>query len=56
MKFEVIKDIPKGWETSAKKGDILSLGLWQGEQTLFNKKLAVCDADSYYATNHCKQI
>ncbi|WP_240416707.1 hypothetical protein [Paenibacillus periandrae] len=56
MKFEVIKDIPDGWETTAKVGDILTLGKWEGVSTLFKGKKAVCDAESEYSKNHCKPI
>ncbi|RRJ54962.1 hypothetical protein EHV15_35935 [Paenibacillus oralis] len=54
MRFEVIKDIPEGWEETAKIGDILTLGRWQGYTTLFKGKKAVCDAGSVYANEHCK--
>lgn len=56
MKYRVIKDIPDGWEGSAKVGDILTLGKWYGERTLYNGDKAICDVDSPYATRHCEPV
>ncbi|MBB6672609.1 hypothetical protein [Cohnella nanjingensis] len=55
-RYEVIKDIPSGWETSAKVGDILRLRHWEGIPTLFKNNKAVCDADSRYAIEYCKPV
>ena len=61
IKYEVIKDIPKGFESGAKVGDILTVNLWGNVNdrslTLMNAdKKAVCDLDSFYGVNHCKKI
>lgn len=56
MKYKVIKDIPGGWETSAKIGDVLTTGKWEGFPTLFKGKKAVCDSESFYANEHCKPL
>lgn len=56
MKYRVIEDIPEGWETSAKVGDILTSGRWDGAPTLFKGGKAVCDADSHYANEHCEPV
>ncbi|MWV44801.1 hypothetical protein GRF59_14365 [Paenibacillus sp. HJL G12] len=56
MKYRVIKDIPDGWEGTAQVGDILTLGRWEGDPTLYKGKNAICDADSKYALEHCELI
>ena len=56
MKYKVIKDIPDGWEGSAKVGDILTVGRWEGIPTLLKRRKAICDADSHYAINHCEPL
>ncbi|MNW68666.1 hypothetical protein D3C74_474810 [compost metagenome] len=56
MKYRVIKDIPDGWETSAKVGDILTAGWWKGGPTLLKGKKAVCDTDSRCGNEHCEPI
>ncbi|MGC6589077.1 hypothetical protein ACPV3A_29550 [Paenibacillus sp. Dod16] len=56
MKYRVIIDIQDGWEGSAKVGDILTLGKWEGDLTLYNGDKAVCDAGSPYALNHCEPV
>lgn len=56
MKYRVIKDIPAGWEASAKVGDILTLGRWEGEPVLYKGEKAICDKDSEYALRHCEPI
>jgi len=56
MKYRVIKDIPDGWETAAKVGDILTVGRWEGDKTLMLGNKAVCDVDSPYALEHCEPI
>jgi len=56
MKYRVIKDIPDGWETDSKVGDILTKGWWEGGTTLFKGKKAVCDANSTYGLEHCEPI
>jgi hypothetical protein len=56
MKYRVIKDIPDGWEGSAKVGDILTVGVWEGGPTLYKGKKAICDKDSPYALNHCEPV
>lgn len=55
-KYRVIKDIEKGWETGAVKGDILTVAKWEGDVTLMKKGKAVCDIDSEYAKEHCELI
>lgn len=55
-RYEVIKDIPDGWETTAKVGDILTVERWEGENALFKGKKAICDEDSPYANEHCRLI
>lgn len=56
MKYRVIKDITDGWEGSAKIGDILVLGKWKGDLTLYKDDKAICDADSPYALQHCEPV
>ena len=56
MKYEVIKDIPDGWETTAKVGDILVDGWFEGHHALYLGDKAVCDACSEYHEKHCKAI
>lgn len=54
--FEVIKDIPEGWETYAQVGDILTVGRWEGELTLMKGKKSVCDIGSKFANEHCREV
>ena len=56
MEYKVIKDIPDGFETSVKCGDILYVEKWKGLPTLMHKGKAVCDKDSPYALTRCKPI
>lgn len=56
MKYRVIKDIPDGWEGSAKVGDILTAGRWEGFPTLYKGEKAICDTNSEYALNHCELV
>jgi hypothetical protein len=56
MAYRVIKDIPEGWETPAKIGDILVVGRWLGEDTLMKDGKAVCDMDSKNARDHCEKL
>ncbi|WP_028562308.1 hypothetical protein [Paenibacillus pinihumi] len=56
MKFVVIKDIPDGWETDAKSGDILHVATWEGFPTLMKGKKAICDNGSKYHLEHCKPL
>ncbi|MCM3703828.1 hypothetical protein [Paenibacillus macerans] len=56
MKYRVIKDIPEGWEGTAKAGDILTLGKWHGDLTLLKDGKAICDVDSQCAKEHCEPI
>ena len=56
IKYEVIKDIPKGFESGANVGDILTVKLWGSVPTLMKGKKAVCDLDSFYGIHHCKKI
>lgn len=48
VKYLVIKDIPSGWESEAKAGDILSVGNFSGFSVLFKDGKAVCDINSLY--------
>jgi hypothetical protein len=56
MKYRVIKDIIEGWETTAKKGEILIVGSWKGEDTLMKDGKAVCDIDSKNFKENCEEI
>ncbi|GAA0347465.1 hypothetical protein GCM10008931_43440 [Oceanobacillus oncorhynchi subsp. oncorhynchi] len=55
-KFEVIKDIEEGWETTAIIGDILAIQSWGGFLTLMKDNKAVCDLGSEYGSTHCVKI
>jgi len=55
-KFKVIKDIPDGFESSAKVGDILTVGYYDTWYALFKGTKAICDIDSKYATDHCERL
>lgn len=55
-RYRVIKGIPKGWETSAKVGEILTVAPWNGELTLMKDSKAVCNIDSKYANEYCEKI
>lgn len=56
MKYRVIKDISDGWETSAKVGDILTVGWYEHCETLYLGDKPVCDQDSKYALEYCEKI
>jgi hypothetical protein len=56
MEYRVIKDIIKGWETTAKKGDILIVGSWKGIYTLMKNLKAVCDIGSKNFKENCEEI
>ncbi|MEM4992395.1 hypothetical protein WKH56_07640 [Priestia sp. SB1] len=55
-RYEVIKEIPKGWETGAKVKDILTVSKWNGDLTLMKGDKAVCDIGSEYGKDYCKPI
>ncbi|UZD72399.1 hypothetical protein [Bacillus siamensis] len=55
-RYRVVVDIPEGWEAGAAIGDVLSLKSWKGVLTLMKGDKAVCDADSKYAKDYCKEI
>jgi hypothetical protein len=56
VEYRVIKDIPDGFETGAKEGEILKVNGFEGFYALFLNDKAVCDIDSYYANKHCEPI
>lgn len=60
IKYEVIKDIPGGWEVGAKTGDVLTVETWRGggcsAPTLMKDGKAVCDVGSKYEKICCKLI
>jgi hypothetical protein len=55
-RYVVIKDIPKGWDTGALEGDILTAEQWAGELTLMKDGEPVCDLDSEYGRDYCIPI
>ena len=54
--YLVVKDIPVGWETSAKAGDVLTVGVYFGDPTLMLGNKAVCDIDSKCAIENCEPL
>lgn len=56
MKYRVIKEIPDGWEGTAKIGDVLTEEIWEGFLTLMKRKKAICDKYSEYGQKHCEPM
>lgn len=54
--YVVIKEIPDGWETTAKVKDILTVANWNRDLTLMKGNKAVCDIDSEYGRDYCELI